>query len=461
MRAGCTLADRIGGVRFRLDDVALATGGRVLVAPADDATADGVTVDGVSVDSRSVRAGELFVPLVAERDGHDFLPAAASAGAAAVLTTDPDRVPAGVGAVLVADTGAALSALGTAARDRLTDRVIGITGSVGKTSVKDLLAAVLGRVAVTTASARSFNNEIGVPLTLANAREDTEVLVQEMGARGVGHIAALCAVARPTTAVVTMVAEVHTSEFADLDTVARAKRELVEAVPADGTVVLNAADPRVAAMAEVTDARVLTFGGPTGEVVAVDVALDDDLCPSFVLRTPVGEVPVRLSIHGAHQVDNALAAAATALAHGVGLADIAAGLAEAELSPWRMERHRTSSGAVVLNDAYNANPTSVRAALDALTAAPGHRRVAVLGVMAELGEVSEARHREVAAYAAERGIEVIAVGDAPYGPDVIGAVADADSARRVLGVLGEGDVVLVKASRSAGLESLARRLAEA
>lgn len=434
-------------VEFTTDQIARAVRG----------TADGpsTTIEGASIDSRSVAPGELFVPLVAERDGHDFIPTAIGAGAAAYLTAQDPVADGTATAVRVDDTMEAFTRLGAAARDRLPEAVIGVTGSVGKTSVKDLLASVLETTFRTAASAKSFNNEIGVPLTLVNAPADTEVLVQEMGARGVGHIRQLCDVARPSAAIVTMVAEVHTSEFAGLDEVALGKGELVEAIPVDGFVVLNGSDARVRKMADRTDARVLTYG-VSGDVVAQKIGVDDDLRARFRLSSPWGSADVQLSVHGVHQVGNALAAAAAGLAQGVPIDAVAAGLEAAALSPWRMELHRTDVGAVVINDAYNSNPTALAAAMHSLAAIDAERHVAILGLMAELGEHSEARHGEMGDLAHELDIEVISVACPFYGTGI--DVPTPEAAVDALGALGAGDAVLVKASRSAGLEAVAERI---
>ena len=431
-------------MRFAARDVAAATGGTV--------TGPDVMIDGATVDSRTVRQDQLFVPVVAERDGHDFVADALRAGAAAYLTQRP--LDAGGTAIEVADTLAALADLGRAARDRLPDRVVGITGSVGKTSVKDLCAAALATSARTAASARSFNNELGVPLTLVGAPDDTEATVLELGSRGAGHIARLCAIGRPTVGVVTVVAPVHTETFGSIEGVAAAKGELVAALPSTGTAVLNGSDDRVRAMASRTDARVLLYG-EGGDLVAEDVELDGELRPSFRLRSPWGDVDVRLAARGEHQVDNALAAAGAALACGAPLDAVAAGLATATLSPWRMQLDRTPSGALVLNDAYNANPTSTAAALRALVALPARRRIAVLGTMAELGDRSDDDHRTVAALAADLGIRVVAVAEPAYGTETVDTI---DAALAALGDLGDGDAVLVKGSRVAGLERLAEAL---
>jgi UDP-N-acetylmuramoyl-tripeptide--D-alanyl-D-alanine ligase len=438
-------------VELRTSEVARVTGGRP--------TGDDVTVAGATIDSRAVRPGQLFVPLVAERDGHDFVPAALAAGAAAYLTSR-GPVTGAAPAVEVADTTAALEALGRHARTLLPDRVVGVTGSVGKTSVKDLLAAVLAVRWPTSANVRSFNNELGVPLTLLEAPPGTEALVVEMGARGVGHVKALCDLAAPTVGVVTRVAAVHTETFGTIDDVARAKGELIEALPPTGVAVLNAEDPRVAAMASRSAAPVVTFGAG-GDVRAEGIVLDDDLVPSFRL---VGDLAgggraaadVRLGVRGRHMVDNALAAAGVGLALGMTADEVATGLASAALSPWRMELSRLPGGARLLNDAYNANPTSMVAALDALAALPAGRRVAVLGVMAELGATSAADHAGVGDHARRLGVEVVGVGTDAYG----GRVVEADAAAVVaaLGPLGPDDAVLLKGSRVAGLEHVATAL---
>jgi UDP-N-acetylmuramoyl-tripeptide--D-alanyl-D-alanine ligase len=429
-------------VKFTAGEVAAATGGR-LHGPD-------TTLDGVATDSRGDVAGRLFVPIVAERDGHDFVAGALDAGAAAYLTARP---PVGGTAVEVEDTLVALGAVGGLARDRLPDRVVGVTGSVGKTSVKDLLAAALAGTFRTVASEKSFNNEMGVPLTLANASPDVEAAVVEMGARGVGHIRLLCEIARPTIGIVTAVGHVHTELFGTIDDVAIGKGELVESLPPSGTAVLNADDHRVAAMASRTAATVLTYG-VAGEVTATDVVLDD-LRPAFRLRSPWGEADVRLAVRGAHQVSNALAAVSAALAAGAPLSEAVVGIESAALSPWRMDLRRTGRGALVLNDAYNANPISMAAALRSLAALDARRRVAILGTMAELGDVAEAEHAAIAELAGELGIRVVALAEPRYGGEQVATVEEAAAA---LGDLGDGDAVLVKGSRVAGLELLAERL---
>ena len=452
-------------MRLRASELAGALGGR-LHGPD-------VELGGVSIDSRTVQGEELFVPIVADRDGHDFVGEAVAAGAGAYLSArGPLDAPAPW--IEVADTSTALLDIGREARRRLPDRVVGITGSVGKTTVKDLTAGALGARFRTWASARSFNNELGVPLTLANAPAGTEALVIEMGARGPGHISLLCEVAAPAVGVVTMVAAAHTEMFGSVDEVAKAKSELVAALPATGTAVLNAADRRVVEMRRLTTATVLTFAhvpsaGATStaagaapvsaDLVADDVQIDAELRPAFRLNTPWGAVRVRLTVRGEHNVANALAAAGAGLAAGLSLDEVATGLENATLSPSRMDLRRTPSGLVVIDDSYNANPVSLEAGLRALARLPVQRRVAVVGVMAELGPEGPEEHRRLAELAGSLGVRVLAVGTSAYGvpwtaPDpgaAIAALAD-------LGPLGEGDAVLVKASRVVGLGRVAEAL---
>ncbi len=433
-------------MRMSASEVALAAGGRLVGSD--------VELSGISIDSRTAAPGELFVPVVAERDGHDFIDDALAAGAAAYLTSEAPR---GATAVVVDDTAAALAELGRHARSRFAGPVVGITGSVGKTSVKDMAAAAIGADRPTHASPMSFNNELGVPLTLANCPEEVEAVVVEMGARGMGHIAWLCSLARPTVGVVTSVGAAHTELFGTLEAVAEAKGELVESLDPSGVAVLNADQLLVAAMAERTEATVLTFGRAAGEVRASKVSLDDGLCPRFRLETTHGQADVALAVCGEHMVDNALAAAAAALAIGVGVDEIAAGLGSAQLSPWRMEVTELASGAVLINDSYNANPMSMAAALRSLAAVDRPRRAAVLGIMAELGDRTVAEHAAIGAMAQELGIEVIPVATADYG---LAPVDDASAAVAALGPVDGDTAVLVKASRAAGLEAVAAALAE-
>lgn len=433
-------------MQFRSNDVAAATGG-VLVG-------HDVAVDGVSFDSRSIVPGQLFVPLVAERDGHDFIDSALERGAAAYLSARPVSVgdDRGAPAIVVPDTLKALMDL-AAQRCRLsTATVVGVTGSVGKTSTKDLAWAALAASRRTWANERSFNNDQGLPTTVLNAPDDTEVMVLEMGMRGFGEITRLCRIAPPTVGVVTRVAEAHSDRVGGIDGVARAKAELVDALPASGIAVLNADDDRVRAMAARCAGSVLLFGEAADADVRIEgVVLDHAARASFTALTPWGRVEVRLGVSGRHMALNAAAALAVVGAVGGDVAAGAAALADVRLTAMRMEVLATASGAVVLNDCYNANPTSMRAAIDALTALPAGRRVAVLGVMAEISD-AEAEHLAIARYAAERDVTVIAVGTPLYG------IAPSAEPLAQLGSLAAGDAVLVKASRAAGLERVSAAL---
>jgi len=434
-------------VRLLASEIAAATGGR-LVGPD-------VVIDGASFDSRSLTTGQLFVAIVADRDGHEFVGAAVEAGATAILA-DRELGDARATTVVVDDTAEALMRLATWARRRLDHPVVGITGSVGKTSTKDLVAGALGAGRRVTANERSFNNEQGLPVTILGAPDDTEALVVEMGMRGFGQITRLCDVAAPTIGVVTVVAAAHTELVGDIEGVARAKRELVEALPADGVAVLNADDHRVAAMAGATEASVVTFGS-SGDVRWGAVVLDEYARPSFRIESPWGAAEVRLAVSGGHMVANAAAAIAVAGVIEGSIDGAATALADVALSSMRMQVDRASSGAIVINDAYNANPTSMRAALDAVAAMPAGRRVAVLGAMGELSD-PDADHRRVMADAVERGVEVVAVGTDRYGVDPVADASDPAAVVEAIGPLGEGDVVLVKASRAAGLERVAEAL---
>jgi UDP-N-acetylmuramoyl-tripeptide--D-alanyl-D-alanine ligase len=430
-----------GTMRLLASHVADAVGG-TLVGPD-------VEIDGACFDSRSVSPGELFVPLVADRDGHEFIPDALERKAAAYFTSRPVM---GGSAIVVPDTAVALMALAGWARRRLDIPVVGVTGSVGKTSTKDLIAAALGATRTVTANLRSFNNEQGLPVTILGAPDDVEALVVEMGMRGFGEIARLCEVALPTIGVVTAVASSHTERVGGIDGVAIAKRELVEGLDVSGVAVLNGDDERVAAMARHARSVVVTYG-LAGDVRISEIEVDDLARPRFRVDSPWGSGEVHLAVSGRHMASNAAAAIAVA---GVveGRIDAAMhALATAVVSAMRMEVSRAPGGAIVVNDAYNANPDSMRAALDALTEIDADRRIAVLGLMAELDD-PVLGHQRVMDDAMERGIEVIAVGTDLYG------IRPVDDPIAAMGEVGPGDAVLVKASRVGGLERIAAALLE-
>jgi UDP-N-acetylmuramoyl-tripeptide--D-alanyl-D-alanine ligase len=468
-------------IPLSLARIAQVTGGQLALGDPD-----AVVSGEVVIDSRRAGPGGLFAAVAGERsDGHDFAAAAVAAGATAVLATRPVPVP----SVLVADVPAALAVLARAVVDALpAARIAGITGSSGKTSTKDLAAQLVERLGPVIAPAGSYNNEFGHPLTVLRADAATRYLVLELSARGPGHIAYLCRIAPPRYGVVLNVGHAHAGEFGGLDQVARAKGELVEALPADGVAILNADDPRVPAMAGRTAARVVTFSAgphpraphqshaPQPSVEAADIRLDKQGRPSFTLLTPEGSAPVTLRLHGAHNVPNALAAAALARELGLDLDGIADGLRNAVArSRWRMEVHQRADGVTVINDAYNANPESVRAALDALAhLARDGRGFAVLGHMAELGDTSRASHEDIGEYAARIGdtglAGLIAVGEeaAPllagarrvrsWTGEALAAPDGAAALELLANRLKPSDVVLVKASRAAHLEGVAAAL---
>ncbi|MEQ4304460.1 UDP-N-acetylmuramoyl-tripeptide--D-alanyl-D-alanine ligase [Plantactinospora sp. B6F1] len=445
-------------IPLTLSEVAAAVDGRLVAA---DPT---LRVTGpVEFDSRKVRPGGLFVAFPGEKvDGHDFAASAvATGGAAAVLGS---RAVDGVPMVLVPDARAALGRLARAVLDRLPElTVIGLTGSSGKTTTKDLVAQLTTRLGATVAPPGSFNNELGHPYTALQADTETRFLVLEKGARGLGHVRYLCEIAPPRIAVVLNVGVSHIGEFGSQEAIAQAKGELVEGLPADGLAVLNADDERVRAMATRTAARVVLVGeAAEAEVRAEQVDLDDRGRASYTLVTPEGRAAVRLGISGRHQVGNSLAAAAVARDLGMPLAELAGALGQLGLpSTRRMDVFDRTDGVTVIDDSYNANPASTSAALRALAGMGERRRTfAVLGYMAELGDFERDGHEQVGRLAAELGVDrLIVVGD-PAAPIHDGAVAMAnwggesvlvtDQAAAVEALRRElrpGDVVLVKGSR--------------
>ncbi len=453
-------------IPLSLAQIAGITGGHLDGDPAALVTGE------VVIDSRRVAPGGLFAAVAGERvDGHDFAEAAIAAGAVAVLGTRPVPVP----SIVVADVPAALAALARAVAGRLPALTIAaITGSAGKTTTKDLAAQLIETLGPTVSPRNSYNNEIGHPLTVLRATEETRYLVAEMSARAPGDIAALCQISPPRLGVVLCVGHAHAGVFGGIDDVARAKAELPAALPASGVALLNADDPRVLAMAAVTAARVVTFGrSPDSAVRATDVAVDEAGRPGFTLRTEEGQAPVRLRLHGEHNVSNALAAAALAGQLGMDLRAVADGLSAATArSRWRMEVTRRPDGVTIINDAYNANPEALSAALSTVAAmAGGGRAFAVLGHMTELGEQEEEAHERAGRQAARAGLAgLIVVGDEAT-PMLAGAksdpswrgellqVPDVPAAVAAVGALARpGDVVLVKASRAANLQRVALAL---
>jgi UDP-N-acetylmuramoyl-tripeptide--D-alanyl-D-alanine ligase len=456
-----------------LAELAEAVGGTL--AGVDDPTVQ-VTGD-VTTDSRTAGYGDLFVAMTGSRvDGHDFAASAFANGAVAALGTHAVGGP----SIVVPDVLVALADLARAVLRRLPElTVVAITGSAGKTSTKDLLAQVLATAGPTVAPPGSFNNELGLPLTVLSADQQTRYLVLEMGARGAGHIRYLCGIAAPDVAVVLMIGTAHVGEFGGRDAIAQAKAELVAGLRPHGVAVLNADDDAVSAMAAFAPATatLLTFGtGATADVRATDVAVSAAGRASFRLVTDAGSAPVVLQLVGAHQVTNALATAAVATRLGLPVAGVAEALSAAmPLSRWRMEVVERADGVTIINDAYNASPESVRAALQSLaTVGAGRRTWAVLGEMRELGAAAAEEHAAVGRLATELAIDrVVVVGAAARGivptvdavddPDHRSVfVPDVDAAiELVTAQVRPGDVVLVKAARAVGLEHVAEALVSA
>jgi UDP-N-acetylmuramoyl-tripeptide--D-alanyl-D-alanine ligase len=479
-------------IELTLREIADVVGGRL-----HNATGDEKITGTVEFDTREMTKGGLYIALPGARvDGHDLAAQAVEQGAAGVLAAREVDAPAVIvppvtdgnarAFVLSSDkdgSGAAvLAGLARIARhvaDRLPNLVIvGVTGSSGKTSTKDLIGQVLAPLGTTVAPPGSFNNELGHPWTVLRADGDTKHLVLEMSARGLGHIAKLCAVAPPHIGVVLNVGTAHISEFGSQEGIAKTKGELVEALPEDGLAVLNADDPLVAAMASRTKARVVLVGeNDKADIRATDIVLDDEARASYRLITPQGEADVKLAVHGAHQVGNSLSAVAVALELGATVDQVAQWLSNAQrASEHRMDVRTRADGVTVVDDAYNANPESVRAALKSLAtmarAGGGQRRSwAVLGKMAELGESHVSAHDEIGRLAVRLDINrLVVIGEAArpmhQGAHLEGSwgeesvlVPDVDAAVALLrDELQAGDVVLVKASKSEALWRVAEEL---
>ncbi len=432
-----------------------------------------VRISSVVTDSRRAEPGALFVALRGdETDGHGYVSDAFDRGATAAMVGRPTP-----GTVIeVVDTGRALLDLAADERRRMRDvRILGITGANGKTSTKDFTAAVLGTRLRTHASPASFNNEIGLPMTLLGAPPSTEVVVAEMGARRAGDVALLCDVARPDAVVVTNVGVAHMGIFGSWEEIVRASREPVEWLGADGVAIVNADDPVVRGFADGARARVVTFGVEApADVRAEEVELGSEARAAFTLVSGAEREPVELQVPGEHMVPNALAAAAGGLWLGMTVAECAAALKGARIAPWRMETFRTSSGVLVVNDAYNANPESMAAALKtARWMARSGRLGAVLGHMAELGPISFDEHEKVGEVVVRIGVDrLVTVGEEARAiaraairegqtPESVASYDRTDEATADVVAWAESDdVVLLKGSRVAGLERVADALRE-
>ncbi|ANP54516.1 UDP-N-acetylmuramoyl-tripeptide--D-alanyl-D-alanine ligase [Streptomyces griseochromogenes] len=457
-------------IALSLAEIAAVVGGQTHDIPDPSVQVTGPVVR----DSREVVPGTLFAAFVGERvDGHDFAQAVVQAGAVALLASRPVGLP----AIVVDDVTKALGALARHVVAKAGATLVALTGSAGKTSTKDLIAQVLNSKAPTIWPEGNLNNEIGLPLTALRVAHDTRYLVLEMGARYIGDIRYLTSLTPPKIGLVLNVGTAHIGEFGGREQIAQAKGEIIEGLPEDGSAILNADDPLVRAMAPRTKAKVVLFGeSAEADVRAENVRLTDSGQPAFRLRTPSGASDVTMRLYGEHHVSNALAAAAVAHELGMSADEIALALSEAgSLSRWRMEVTERPDGVTIVNDAYNANPESMRAALRALAAmGQGRRTWAVLGKMAELGDEALAEHDAVGRLAVRLNVsKLVAVGGTEASWLQLGAynegswgeesvhVSDAQAAVDLLrSELRPGDVVLVKASRSVGLESVAQALTE-
>jgi len=441
---------------MRLSAIAMWTHGRLL---GDDAA-----VGGVAIDTRKLKAGDLFAAFKGERvDGHDYLAQAAAAGASGALVSRKLDSP--LPQVLVDDVEAALGDLASAVRAQRHARVIGITGSNGKTTVKTLVASILSLHGRTHVSVGSFNNEIGLPLTLLAMPEDAEYAVLEMGAGKPGDIAYLAAIARPEIGLVNIIAPAHLERMGSVEGVAETKGALYQALPADGVAIINADDTFAGFFAGLAGTRrVLRFGLEHKADVGADIVEQRADGSRFVLSTPEGDAEVNLALPGRHNVANALAAASIALALDVPLATIVAGVEQARAVAGRLRRVTLPGGITLIDDSYNANPSSMAAAIATLALADGERWLA-LGDMAELGADARALHAGVGAKARERGIErLFAVG--PLGAATVEAFGTggehyADKAALIAALkagLHGGVTCLVKGSHSAGMDEVVRAL---
>jgi UDP-N-acetylmuramoyl-tripeptide--D-alanyl-D-alanine ligase len=459
---------------FTVQDIVRATQGALVGGDL------AVPVTGVSIDSRSLAVGEAFFAIKGHRlDGHAYLAEAAGRGSACLVVHElPDEVPPNVPLVLVQDTTKALGRLAAWHRAKFTLPVVAVTGSNGKTTTKELIAAILGTRWNTLKPEGSFNNQWGLPLTLLALGPDHGALVVELGTNQPGEIADLAALARPTVGVVTVVAPVHTEFLGSLEGVRDEKAGLVRALPPDGVAVLNADDPRVASMARDTRARVLTFGTAAGaDVRVVGEVTDGPAGLAFTLEHRGASQRIVLPLTGRHNVTNALAAAGAGLALGFSLPTIAEGLAGARpvkgRCVWRPAGHVR-----ILDDTYNANPASVRAALDTVAAhREGARLVVVLGDMLELGPGADDAHREIGRYAASTAGATVVVGMGRHAAALVEGARAAgageaqhtetfeDTVAFLLKELVPGDLVLVKGSRGMRMErivdALVARLARA
>jgi UDP-N-acetylmuramoyl-tripeptide--D-alanyl-D-alanine ligase len=439
-------------------EVAVLTGGRLRQGDPR------AVICGAGIDSRTIAPGMLFVALAGERtDGHRFAGEAIRRGAAAALVSrDVPEAPKGSALIEVPLILPAFQRLARALRDRRPLRVVGITGSVGKTSTKEMAAAVAARVYRTAGSPENWNTEIGIPLVLTNMPRDREVAVVELAMRGPGQIRELAEICRPEIGVITIIGESHMDFFDSREALAAAKGELLDSLPAGGVAIVNADDPLAVSLARRGPARLLLFGLGGGDVTAEDVRTRGAQGSTFRLRVPGGSADVVLPVPGRHAVSNALAAAAVGVALDVPAAEIARGLAQARPLPMRLEVRATGPFTVV-NDVYNSSPQSVEAALDVMDEIAGSPRIAVLGDMKELGGIAPEAHRRMGRAAARRGLDLL-VAFGPLAAELAAGAREAGASRVVhttdlaeaiavlLRALAPGAVVLVKGSRAMMME---------
>jgi len=440
-------------------------------------------VENVSTDSRTTRRGDLFIPLQGERyNGHQFLSEALRAGACGFLTKRwNEQMKIALGSafnretlvIKISETLKALQDLARYNRERLAVETIGITGSTGKTSTKDILASVLSESMEVAHTEKNYNNEIGVPLTLLQANEKTEAIIVEMAMRGLGQIRELAEIAQPTMGLITNVGKTHFELLGSEEAIAQAKMELIEAIPAQGVVILNNDDLWTEKFKVAAPCRIFTYGiSHSSDLRADKIEVDSSARPSFELGHRDERILVKLPVPGRHNVYNALAAAAVALNLGLSLSEIKNGLEKCHLSEMRMEMFTTVDGVTILNDAYNANPASMRAALHTLQDIAGSsRKIAVLGDMLELGKLTEVSHFEIGEMVQALGIDLlVAIGEKSkrivegalgkgIDPKKVFSCTNTEEATEILSSrIKPGDVILVKASRGMQLEKVVNAL---
>ena len=435
-------------MRLTVKEIARITNGSITGDPL-------IEVEGISTDSRTLLPRELFVPIISKRNGHEFISNAVAQGASAHLYSQGN--PYG-NAIKVNDTLTALHSLARFSRSKIPGDVVAITGSVGKTTTKDMLFSCIRELDNIHVSKLSYNNEIGLPLTIISADETTKHLVLEMGARGPGQIAELCNLATPNIGIVTRVNAAHTEFFQDEEEIAETKGALIESLPITGTAILNNDDDRVRKMASRTKANIITFGFKDAVIIATDVFIDENLNTRFRINSPWGTQEISLNVPGVHNVSNAMAAIGGGLSMGYRLEDICDPLSRVKLSPMRMDSRYLIDGTLILNDSYNANPTSMNAAIDTIMTSNRPNKIAVVGTMAELGEISQEEHEAIGDRLTKSGISWVSVGEKKYGGASVETWRDALSFIRNQDLIGEDVVILIKGSRVAGLDQLADAL---